>query len=327
MSTLTAPVPATDLRTPSAELMATLEAIEVDPSDWTATVGPRRVSAESAAELRMALIGSLYEVLHAGRAEEKDLGRIVRERDVEEVLLASLPHATSPRAGRILELGDGGAVVDLGDVRAFVPDEHLPDSVRAGAIPEGVTVLALPAARPALSHGFFLIDGPRGMGERSARTRLRRLYLHAVDPESAAGAWRVVLETLNAADVPYRSKALSHRDGYPRRDAIVVYLPVEAAAVTEDVAAAVADVPGIAADTSAFAHRIRPGLAVADEPRDPRPQYRELSFGEHRSAVAATALIRAAQEPDSTLADLFVEECRKAHVDPAAPAFNLVPDQ
>lgn len=307
-------------RRPPAELMAALTEVMVDPGDWSASVGPREISADSAQALRLSLIGSLYEVLHAGRAEEKDLGRIVRERDVEELLLAGLPHTTSPRPGRVLERRDGGAVVDLGDVRALVPDEHLPDTFDEGE----VSLLPLPAARPALSHGFLMIDGPRGMS-RSAATRLRRIYLHAVDPESAAEVWSVVLQTLNSADIGYRSKTLSHRDGYPRRDAVVVYLPDDDAGVTDDVAAAVAGLPGIAPDTSAFAHRIAPGLAVADDPRDPRPQYRELSFGEHRSAVAATALVRAAQEPEATLEDLFVEECRRAHVDPAAPAFNLVP--
>lgn len=303
-----------------AGLIAALEQIRIDPTDWSATIGPRELAAnDSASLLRHSLIGAMYEVLHAGRAEEKDLGRIVREPDVEEILLPAIPHQTTPRTGRVIEQRDEETLIDLGDVRVLVPARHLPDDLSV----DEVRTLLLPAARPALSHGFLMIDGPRGMTRSDAG--LRRLYVHATDPENAAAAWRVALEALNENGVPYRSKTLSHRDGYPRRDAIVIYLPMEEAEGTAAVAAALADQPGIAPDTSLFAHQIAPGIAVADDPRDPRPQYRELSFGEHRSAIAANALIRSVEETGTDLTDLFIEECHKAHVDPETPAYNAVP--
>jgi len=302
---------------PPADLLAALEDVAVDLDPWTGRVGPRDLTAASRQELRLVLIGAMYEVFHAGRAEEKDLGRIVRERDVEDVLLGAVPHPTSPRRARVLRREAHAAVVDFGDVRVEVPDHLLPAETPLGEL----AVLELPAARPALSHGFLLIDGPLGM--TGGTTPLRRLYVHTAAPEAAADVWRVVLETLNDARVPYRSKTLSHRDGYPRRDSIVVYLPAEVSAVTDHVAEALRDHGGISPDTSAYAHRIAPGIAIADEPQDVRTQYRELSFGEHRSAVAVNALLRHAEDPDTPLADLFVEECLDARVDPADPAFNL----
>lgn len=303
-----------------AGLIAALEQIHIDPTEWSATIGPRDLSAnDSASGLRHSLIGAMYEVLHAGRAEEKDLGRIVREPDIEEILLSAIPHQSSPRTGRVLAKRDEETLIDLGDVRVLVPAHHLPEDLTV----DEVRTLLLPAARPALSHGFLMVDGPRGMPRSDAG--LRRLYVHATDPDSAAAAWRVSLEALNENGVPYRSKTLSHRDGYPRRDAIVIYLPMEEAAGTAVVAGALADQPGIAPDTSLFAHAIAPGIAVADDPRDPRAQYRDLSFGEHRSAIATNALIRSVEEPGADLADLFVQECRKAHVDPEAPAYNAIP--
>lgn len=312
---------ATTAPTLPAALAEAVDAVRIDPADWSARVAGRELEGGSPRELRPQLIGAMYEVLHAGRTEEKDLGRIGREAEVEDVLAAAVPHATSPRAGRVLAHHDDGSTrVDLGGVRVRVPAEHAPRETPVGE----VAVMALPAVRPALSHGFYLLDGPHGGPD--PRAGLRRLYVHATTPEAAAAAWRPVLTVLGEAGVGFRSKALSHRDGYPRRDAVVVYLPLAAAGLTDRLAAAVQDVEGLAPETSAFAHRLAPGVAVADDPRDPRPQYRDLSFGEHRCAVLAAALMQHAEDPNADLADLFARECRAAGVDPTAPAFNATPE-
>lgn len=318
--TLATDTPATDTLatdTLAPRLAASLRDVHVDAATWTATVGPRELEGGSPRDLRPRLIGALYEVLHAGRAEEKDLGKIGREPDVEELLAAAVPHELAPRPAPVLRRDDdGSAVVELAGVRTRMPAELMPEDARPGA----VATLHLPAARPALSHGFYLLDGPHGGPD--PRGGLRRVYLHAEDPESAARLWRPVLEHLNGAGVRYRSKALSHHEGYPRRDAVVVYLPMAQGAVAADLAGAVAGQPGLAPEVSALAQRLVPGVAVADDPRDPRPQYRELSFGEHRCSVLANALLRHAADPAEPLEALFAEECRAAGVRPDAPAFN-----
>lgn len=306
-----------------AELVAAMDGVEVDRSEWTARVGAREIAGGSPRDLRMHLVGALYEVFHAGRAEEKDLGRILREPDLEQALAAAIPHTTSPRGGRLLGWDDSldgprQAVVDLGEVRVRIPVHHIPDEWRIGE----VVALDLPAGRPALSHGFFMVDGPVGMPRHA--DGLRRVYVHARDPEAAAPAWRAAMEALNAAGAAYRTKTLSHRDGYPRRDSIVFYLPPDAPELPQTIADAVDGMPGISPDTSLFAERLAPGVAIADDPGDPRAQYKELSFGEHRATIAANAIVRRAESNGSVddLAALFVEECAKASVVAHAPAFN-----
>lgn len=293
-----------------------LAQVDLDVDTWTAHIGPRTVTGDSVRELRPRLVAALYEVLHTGREEEKDLGRIVREGDVERLLAPAVPHEHAPRAGRVLDRGEDDAVVDLGEARVRVPAEMLPEEYEVGE----VVRLRVPAARPALSHGFFLIDSPLGMGPRADGTR--RVYVHATDPESAASAWRVMLTHLNDTNVPYRSKTLSHRDGYPRRDSIVVYLPRQHAGAVPELAATVAGMPGIADSVSTFARKVAPGVGEADDPADTRSQYGELSFGEHRCAVAVNALIRVAEEPGRDLATELRAECRLANVDPDDMAFN-----
>ncbi|SDP74904.1 hypothetical protein SAMN04487905_10894 [Actinopolyspora xinjiangensis] len=301
-------------------VLEALSEVRVDAENWTATVGLRDVEGGSPAKLRPRLVGAMYEVLHMGRAEEKDLGRILREEDVEETFADNQPHDTTPRRAHVLRREDDGAVVDLGDVRVRVPEELLPEDAASGSVAE----LALPASRPGLSRGFYLVDGPRG-STRGSATGLRRIYIHLADPESAGPVWREALRVLNDLGVRYRSKVLSHREGYPRRDALVVYLERNDADLAHDVAEAVAGMPGILDEVSTFAHRIADGVAVADEPRDPRPQYRELSFGEHRCTVVANALVRHAEDPGPGFDELLTAECARAGVDPDTFAFNAVP--
>lgn len=301
-----------------AGVLEALRTVHVDATTWTARVGPRELPGGTPTDLRPRLVGAMYEVLHAGRAEEKDLGRITRESDVEQILASGVAHRATPRRARVLRTeDDGGAVVHLGDVRVRLPADLVPPGTEAGQVAD----LRLPAARPGLSHGFYLVDGPRG-SRTPEDEGLCRLYVHALTPEAAAAVWHRALAVLDAAEAPYRTKALSHRDGYPRRDAVVVYLPSAHAYLAHDVADAVSGTPHLGEDVSAFASRIAPGVAIADEPRDPRPRYRGLSFGEHRCTVAAAALLRAAERPGTHLADLLAEECRRAGVDPSDLAFN-----
>lgn len=300
-------------------LLHALDDIDIDTQEWTATIGPRQLSGGSARDLRPQLMRALYEVFHAGRAEDKELGRIVREHDVESILGPSVPHTRTPALARFREWRGEEAVVSLPEVTVRVPRSyvHTDQDVSPGSIVR----LDLPSAKPGLSHGFYMIDGPQGHRDGPSRGT-RRLYLHARDVDSAASLWGLALGALNDAGVPYRSKALSHLDGYPRCDSVVIYLPVEHAAVVDSVVEVTRGHEGLNSETSLFAYPLAPGIAIADDPADPRPGYQGLSFGEHRASAVSIALVKYALKQSDSLIGLLRAEFTAAGIDPREPAFN-----
>ncbi|MFW6723037.1 T3SS effector HopA1 family protein [Streptomyces sp. MAR4 CNY-716] len=77
--------------------------------------------------------------------------------------------------------------------------------------------------------------------------------------------------------------------------------------------------------TSAFARAVAPGVALAWEPEDDRPGYRGMSFGQHRAAVVAGAVLAHARErnPERTVHEHVTEQVRAAGIDPDAHDRNL----
>jgi hypothetical protein len=180
----------------------------------------------------------------------------------------------------------------------------------------------LPAARPALSPGHYLVDGPTG---RLRGTPILRVYLHLHSPAEAPARWHDILTALNDASVRYRAKIISTPGGYPRWDAMVVYLGPghwHAAALIRDAAAGR---PGVGRESSLFAHPLASGVAAAWDPNDPRPGHRGMSFGEHRARATAEALLRDADsdtDSDTDLATGLAECFTAASIDPVRPARN-----
>ncbi|MDX3228062.1 T3SS effector HopA1 family protein [Streptomyces sp. ME19-01-6] len=203
--------------------------------------------------------------------------------------------------------------------------EYLP-AVTGGAVADVAgarVVVELPAVRPTLSPGFLLVDGVDGRPADRADRELLRIYVHLRYPDAAPRVWGALLAELGARSVPYRAKVLSRPCAYPRRDAIVVYLDADRADVVFPLAAAVRRLPGIGADTSVFARRLLPGIALAWEPRDPRPGWRGQSFGQHRAAAVAEGVVRHMADRERTdLAREIAASLHSAAADPAEPARN-----
>src|SRR5690606_28361745 len=149
---------------------------------------------------------------------------------------------------------------ELLDVRVKVPAD------RVVAEDGGLAVVRADAIRPALSPGFFLCDGSAGTVLGAGP--ILRLYVHLADPAFTPPAWAAALAALEDAGVPYRAKAFSNPAGYPRRDAMVFYLEEQGWPALEALVAAVSAYPGRVDDTSRFARRVGPGLAVAWDPAD-----------------------------------------------------------
>ncbi|UNO41786.1 T3SS effector HopA1 family protein [Streptomyces sp. MST-110588] len=305
-------------------LSAELDTAEVDLTRLTARIRDRTVDADTVHDLQHALANALYEVLHTGL----DISgaprlRTLRDPSYERLLADAVPHRDTTFAvpyAAVAESGDDPShrIVTLEGVRTLVPAA----SVTASA-GEGRAVVHYPCARPALSAGFFLVDGSAGRPDEV--NSIVRLYIHLKDARTAPPLWRDLLHGLEARTVRYRAKISSSPLLYPRRDAAVVYLSTAEAGhtVAQDLAAGLAGRPGLGRSTSVFAREIVPGLAVAEEPDDPRTGQAHLSFGLHRAHAVAQGLIDHARSPrDSDVRTVVCAALARAHIRPDAPWRN-----
>ncbi|WP_432924913.1 T3SS effector HopA1 family protein [Microbispora sp. CA-135349] len=300
------------------ELAEALDRVEVGADLRSATVADREVTADNVRTFRGVLAGALYDLLHAGRPHRDGRRRkSVRDPEFETALREMVPH----RMSRVLAPvhPDSPTVVTLSGVRVRVPEERLAEEVEtAGGRARWVR---LPAVLPALSPGFLLVNGSLGTG--LGQDHCLRLYLGVTEPPSVAGLWGAALGRLEELAVPYRAKVLSARDLYPRRDAIVVYLGPQAWHVVPEIARAAVAAGGLRPDVSAYVARLGEGIGWAWEPEDPRPEMRDMSFGEHRSHAVATGLLAHAEgqspgDRDAAVADAL----RAAGVVPGQPHRN-----
>ncbi|CAL9278613.1 T3SS effector HopA1 family protein [Streptomyces sp. SudanB91_2054] len=292
-----APAPATRPAL-SPRLSEAVDRLHLDPLGPAALVDGARITADTVPGLRHALANKLYEVLHAGLGPSRGpRPRTLRDEAYETLLAQAVPHRETvvrvPTAAVREASDDAHRTVLLDGVRTLVPKRLLSDGLGR----DEVTV-RYPCARPALSAGFFLVDGSPG---RPVGTDTVRLYVHIEDSGAAPGIWRRLLLRLEAATVPYRAKVSSSPLLYPRRDAAVVYLDAAHGGeeLAGEAAAAVAGRPGLGAGTSVFAREIAPGLALAAEPDDPRKGLSHMSFGQHRAHAVAQGLVDHALAPDA----------------------------
>ncbi|UVS81380.1 T3SS effector HopA1 family protein [Actinokineospora sp. UTMC 2448] len=284
----------------AARLTDAVSAVSVDLPTLTAQIGVRSVNAPTERALAARLGVVLYDELHRGGQAARTLPRVS---PLEGELGAAVPHRHTMARVRVLD----PRTVSMAGVVVRLPDDSRLDV--------GTTVIPLPAARPRLSPGYFLVDG--SLGAALGGSQVLRMYLH-VDGESRVDTWARVLRLLESLAVPYRAKVASA--GPPRRDGMVVYLGPAAFGRVADFLDAAVDLPGLTDPTSVFARRIGPGVALAWEPDDRRPGRRDGSFGQHRGAALADGLIAHARTgaPDAVAAAL-----RAANIDPAAPERNL----
>ncbi|MCG8967131.1 T3SS effector HopA1 family protein [Streptomyces sp. CL12-4] len=310
-----------------ARLREALAQVTVADDGTRAQVADREVTADSPREMRRLLAEALYDILHAGQFVEKgQLSFRLRDEAFERVLGAAVPHERSVARARLhVPAQDDGpdarALVERDGVRVWVPA----DAGRAdGGLTAGqVVTLDVPARRPALSPGFFVVDGSL---PRSPHREVLRVYVHVTRWQDAAGVWARALGHLEERGVAYRSKILSAKALYPRRDALVVYLGQESWPQVPALAAALSGTPGIGSETSVFAEPVAPGVAVAREPEDDRPGMSGLSFGQHRATALARALLDGAVGA-TDVERAVVARFTEAGIDPARPAHNSAPSE
>ncbi|HEX5540799.1 MAG TPA: T3SS effector HopA1 family protein [Micromonospora sp.] len=306
---------------PLSPLGDALRTVQVAEDRTSVLLGEREVTSESPRELRRLLAEAIYEVLHAGQNVEKgSISYRLREEPFEEELAAAVPHReTTVRVrwcGESREIAEGrrAVLVEREGVRVWAAEERLVDPGEPAV--GDVVALRVAAQRPALSPGFFLVDSSLMQPQRQ---EVLRVYVHITEWQAAAGVFRRVLNLLEGRGAPYRSKVLSSKALYPRRDALVVYLDRPWWSLATEIADAVDGLPGIGAETSIFAERLAPGVAIACEPDDQRPGMRGLSFGQHRATALATALL----DSDENVAEAIRTAFETAGIDPERPGRNL----
>lgn len=306
----------------SAPLCTSLDAIRIQPGpSWRAIVGDRVLEEGSGPALRAPLVAALYEVLHSGHRQGSARSRSLRIPAFEKQLVAATPHETAAVRANLVQAPEdaGDAIVEIAGVRVRVPSTavHVDRPWCAG---DAVTV-DIPAARPALSPGFFLADGSHGPAQAAP---FLRVYVHVASPESAPQLWHKALVLLEEAGVPYRAKILSSPDAYPRTDALVIYLGADTWPRVKDVPPQLAELGGTSPGTSVFTQELAAGVALAWEPDDGRPGRTRLSFGEHRATAVADALIRHASGESGLSRDQAIHDAlTEANADPLAPERNI----
>lgn len=280
-----------------------------------ARVADREIVEVEERDLETKLGLALYEVLHLRRSRQVPVhARMVRDAAFEQRLAAAIPH-DGIRLPTVLHRRDDEhdlALVEWAGVRVWV------DGDRVREDPRGRAVLHAPPEHAAISPGFLLAHGSAALVDDGP---LLRAYVHVADAGAAETIWGVALRAMEAAGVAYRAKISSVPWFYPRSDTLTIYLPRGSWAAGRLVADAVRGLDGLGRRTSAFCHRLAPGVAVAWEPADRRPGRQHLSFGEHRAGVVARALVESART-GRQWREVLAAEWRAAGVDPAAPWRN-----
>jgi hypothetical protein len=166
-------------------------------------------------------------------------------------------------------------------------------SVRAGEL----VSLRMPKEQLGISPGFYLAQSDAEFAAGRA-TPIVRVYWN-VSSSGAVALMAQLTRGLNRLGVPFRFKVIGHPDRFSRCDAAVLYLAVDDFERAADTIADVYDAvracmrPGV----PAFTKRLRPGLGLAENPRD------SDSFGWHRCGLVADAIVRAHEGRMQSLAE------------------------
>lgn len=150
--------------------------------------------------------------------------------------------------------------------------------------------------------GWYVAFGP----PPAPRTAWLRFYWN-VTPAGALAVTRHATVTLDRLNVPFRLKVLVE-PSLRRRDAAVLYLPIErweaARTIVDAVCRELNGSPDLDAQTPMFTKELRPGVSLAEDPAigasiaGGAPA--RLSFGMHRSWLAARSLVESHRRGDRT---------------------------
>ncbi|MBT2584975.1 T3SS effector HopA1 family protein [Arthrobacter sp. ISL-95] len=313
--TLNAPTP-----TSFGQVLALLEhRISVDAHKLTAVIDSTTLRATSHSELRSQLAGAIYTHLHVGHPGIETVPGTGHQ-DLAAALIDAIPHrsviqsaSARTQAGTSVQ-GVPNHVVELSGVKVIFPAEAL---VRNPL--DEIVGVRVPSWRSRSTPGFLLALGAHGSVTPAA---VSRLYVSCAEASEALEVWPKVLRALAASRLSHQVKTLSSSRAFPRSDAMVIYLHTnDSDAAASLIRPALKSLAAQDTPVSVFTHNVGDRLALAMEPKDPRPAYRGLSFGQHRSRVLADALLRASVE-GTELEPIWVDEAQTAYINPHRPGYN-----
>lgn len=318
--TLNAPTP-----TSFGQVLASLEdRVSVDAHRLTAGIGSTTLRATSLTELRSQVAGAIYTHLHVGHPGIETVPGTGHQ-DLAAALIDAIPHRTVIQSASALAAsartqagtsvqGVPHQVVELSGVKVLFPEEAL---VRNPL--DEIVGVRVPSWRSRATPGFLLALGAHGSVNHADASRL---YISCVTASEALDVWPKVLGALAASGLSHQVKTLSSSLAFPRSDAMVIYVSaIDSDAAASLVRTALTSLSAHDTRVSVFTHHVGDRLALAMEPRDPRPAYRGLSFGQHRSRVLADALLRASVEK-TDLEPAWFEEAQTARINPHRPGYN-----
>lgn len=318
--TLNAPTP-----TSFGQVLASLEdRVSVDAHRLTAGIGSTTLRATSLTELRSQVAGAIYTHLHVGHPGIETVPGTGHQ-DLAAALIDAIPHRTVIQSASALAAsartqagtsvqGVPNHAVELSGVKVLFPEEAL---VRNPL--DEIVGVRVPSWRSRATPGFLLALGAHGSVNHADASRL---YISCVTASEALDVWPKVLGALAASGLSHQVKTLSSSLAFPRSDAMVIYVSaIDSDAATSLVRTALTSLSAHDTPVSVFTHHVGDRLALAMEPRDPRPAYRGLSFGQHRSRVLADALLRASVEK-TDLEPAWFEEAQTACINPHQPGYN-----
>jgi hypothetical protein len=201
-------------------------------------------------------------------------------------------------------------------------DVHVVVPVDAGDARVGAQVtLPMPKELLNLSPGFYMAigdAGPEAAGDGSGGAL--RLYFN-LSPAGAITFLRRASVSLNEARVAFRCKVLNDPSRFTRCDAVVLYVGSRdygrVRSELEGLYPSLA--PFLGAGTPAFTKRLADGVALAEDPGHGE------SFGMHRCAVLADAIVAAWEEGARTVEQRLATVDRRfaaAGLDLSAPFLN-----
>ena len=303
----------------AAPITALADRITITPGGLKAEIADETFEADNPTLVAQQLGDALYELTHAGHDKlTGTIRRTMREPDLDTALLEATGKRTTTITTRYITGDEHTATVAIDGIRVRLPADRL--TTRTG---ETATVV-LPCARPAVSTGFFLATS--GKVPFRSTGQLLRLYGRIDTKDAAPTIWRQLVAFLEDSTIPWQAKISSSRVGYPRNDAVVVYLPRPAWRAARPCADMLQATGLMGEGSSTFTHQLTHSVACAFEPDDARPSYRGLSFGQHRTKVLAEALVKHATLPADeagTVNDFIYGAYIDAGIDPSQPARNL----